>query len=176
MGEHADTPNNLNEIARFALAMYDHGYFFSVRRDLSINFVRDMNGGGMQGLFIKKRSDEKDSIQVVFDYTYSNDDDFLYEADLWTDQQKDYEPTLNRGKHRFKAYRFELEISLDSDEIHGLAPIFPYTFYHLTHDWFVAADIPVGNDIPVHYADAIRCNVRRPPQGSLPLLTRRASA
>ena len=58
----------------------------------------------------------------------------------------------------------------------GLAPIFPYTFYHLTHDWFVAADIPVGNDIPVHYADAIRCNVRRPPQGSLPLLTRRASA
>ena len=118
MGEHADTPNNLNEIARFALAMYDHGYFFSVRRDLSIYFVRDMNGGGMQGLFIKKRSDEKDSIQVVFDYTYSNDDDFLYEADLWTDQQKDYEPTLNRGKHRFKAYRFELEISLDSDEIH----------------------------------------------------------
>ncbi|MCD2461730.1 hypothetical protein ACHHZ9_25195, partial [Enterobacter cloacae complex sp. 2024EL-00232] len=41
----------------------------------------------------------------------------------------------------------------------GLAPIFPYTFYHLTHDWFVAADIPVANDTPVHYADAIRCNV-----------------
>ncbi|WP_411974126.1 hypothetical protein, partial [Serratia nevei] len=36
----------------------------------------------------------------------------------------------------------------------GLAPIFPYTFYHLTHDWFVAADIPVANDTPVHYADA----------------------
>ncbi|MEH3350885.1 hypothetical protein POV14_20705, partial [Klebsiella variicola] len=27
--------------------------------------------------------------------------------------------------------------------VDGLAPIFPYTFYHLTHDWFVAADIPV---------------------------------
>jgi hypothetical protein len=38
-------------------------------------------------------------------------------------------------------------------------PIFPYTFYHLTHDWFVAADIPV------HYADAIRYNVQRLPQG-----------
>ena len=48
----------------------------------------------------------------------------------------------------------------------GLAPIFPYTFYHLTHDWFVAADIPV------HYADAIRYNVQRLPQGFLPLLTR----
>ncbi|MBU9840034.1 hypothetical protein J1780_08720, partial [Rahnella aceris] len=42
----------------------------------------------------------------------------------------------------------------------GLAPIFPYTFYHLTHHWFAAADIHVANDIPVHYADAIRCNVR----------------
>lgn len=58
----------------------------------------------------------------------------------------------------------------------GLAPIFPYTFYHLTHYWFAAADIPVANDTPVHYADAIRCNVRRPPRGSLPLLTRRVSA
>ena len=58
----------------------------------------------------------------------------------------------------------------------GLAPIFPYTFYHLTHYWFAAADIPVANDTPVHYADAIRCNVRRPPRGSLPLLTRRALA
>ncbi len=35
----------------------------------------------------------------------------------------------------------------------GLAPIFPYTFYHLTHYWSAAADIPVVNDIPVHYAD-----------------------
>ncbi|WP_142762495.1 hypothetical protein, partial [Klebsiella pneumoniae] len=31
----------------------------------------------------------------------------------------------------------------------GLAPIFPYTFYHLTHYWFAAADIPVANDTPV---------------------------
>ncbi len=58
----------------------------------------------------------------------------------------------------------------------GLVPIFPYTFYHLIHYWFAAADIPVANDTPVHYADAIRCNVRRPLQGSLPLLTRQVSA
>ncbi|MDV1016241.1 hypothetical protein RZP77_29330, partial [Klebsiella grimontii] len=32
---------------------------------------------------------------------------------------------------------------LDTWLLDGLAPIFPYTFYHLTHDWFVAADIPV---------------------------------
>ena len=58
----------------------------------------------------------------------------------------------------------------------GLAPIFPYTFYHLTNSWFGAVDIPVANDTPVHYADTIRCNVLRPQPGSLPLLTRRASA
>lgn len=61
-------------------------------------------------------------------------------------------------------------------EVIGLAPIFPDTFYRLTHYWFAAADIPVANDIPVHCADAIRCNVRRPPQGSLPLLTRQVLA
>ena len=61
-------------------------------------------------------------------------------------------------------------------ELDGLAPIFPDTFYRLTHYWFAAADIPVANDIPVHCADAIRCNVRRPPQGSLPLLTRQVLA
>ena len=67
--------------------------------------------------------------------------------------------------------------SLGTDEAEaGLAPIFPDTFYRLTHYWFAAADIPVANDIPVHCADAIRCNVRRPPQGSLPLLTRQVLA
>ncbi|BBT69024.1 hypothetical protein WP8S18E06_03230 [Klebsiella sp. WP8-S18-ESBL-06] len=69
-----------------------------------------------------------------------------------------------------------IKYSPDNTCTAGLAPIFPYTFYHLTHYWFAAADIPVANDTPVHYADAIRCNVRRPPQGSLPLLTRRVSA
>ena len=54
----------------------------------------------------------------------------------------------------------------------GLAPIFPDTFYRLTHYWFAAADIPVANDIPVHCADAIRCNARTPLQGSLLPLTR----
>ncbi len=70
----------------------------------------------------------------------------------------------------------EIAVDMGVQVINGLAPIFPYTFYHLTHYWFAAADIPVANDTPVHYADAIRCNVRRPPQGSLPLLTRRVSA
>ncbi|MDV0931495.1 DeoR family transcriptional regulator, partial [Citrobacter freundii] len=33
--------------------------------------------------------------------------------------------------------------AMDAKLLSGLAPIFPYTFYHLTHYWFAAADIPV---------------------------------
>lgn len=84
---------------------------------------------------------------------------------------------VNRGNCRIDNQKY---LSSKNKEtilpVTGLAPMFPYTFYHLTHYWFVAADIPVVNDIPVHYADAIRCNVRRPPQGSLPLLTRQVLA
>ena len=36
-----------------------------------------------------------------------------------------------------------------ADNWRGLAPIFPDTFYRLTHYWFAAAGIPVVNDIPV---------------------------
>ena len=57
-----------------------------------------------------------------------------------------------------------------------IGPYISRHFYRFTHYWFAAADIPVANDIPVHCADAIRCNVRRPPQGSLPLLTRQVLA
>ena len=78
-----------------------------------------------------------------------------------------YSKNITAHKHEFQTV---------SKAVRGLAPIFPYTFYHLTHYWFAAADIPVAIDTPEHYADAIRCNVRRPPQGSLPLLTRRVSA
>ena len=48
----------------------------------------------------------------------------------------------------------------------GLAPIFPYTIYHLTYYWSDAADIQAVNGTPAHCADAIRYSVRTPPQGT----------
>ncbi len=41
----------------------------------------------------------------------------------------------------------------NTKEADGLAPIFPYTFYHLTHCWFDAADIHVVSGIPAHCED-----------------------
>lgn len=56
------TPYNCNDIARLALAMHGHSYFFSLRRHLNINFSRDLNGSGTQGLFIKKQNVDIDLI------------------------------------------------------------------------------------------------------------------
>jgi hypothetical protein len=108
-----------DDIARLALAMHDRSYFFSLRRGLSIRFSPDLNGGGMQGLYITKESEEKNPphlIQVFFKHTYEKDGEFLYEADLLMDQRKDYEPTVNKGKHRFVADSAAIQIDWNSDE------------------------------------------------------------
>lgn len=55
---------------------------------------------------------------MIFEPTHKNDDSFLYEEDLTTDQRKDYEPSINRGKHRFVARRAKLNLDWDSNEIH----------------------------------------------------------
>ncbi|SQC05969.1 putative transposase-like protein [Klebsiella pneumoniae] len=60
-------------------------------------------------------------------------------------------------------------------KLSGLAPIFPYTFYHLTHYWYAAADIPVANDIQRTMRMPFVIMFEGLRQGSLPLLTRRAS-
>lgn len=69
------------------------------------------------------------------------------------------------------AERTSTKVQTDNVAV-GFAPIFPDTFYHLTHYWPAAADIPVASDNPAHYADAIRYNARTPLQGSLLPLTR----
>jgi len=112
-------PYDLKHIARLALAMYDHGAFFSIHRNLAMTFCSDYNGGGNQYLNIEKKDAgplPESFIKVYFKPTYSMDD-FLYEADLFTDQNRDYLPVLNRGKHRFAAEAALLNIEWHSDEI-----------------------------------------------------------
>ena len=126
-GETVKLPNNgptpqeitCDDIARFALAIHDHSYFFSLRRGLRIRFSRDLNGGGTQGLYISKDSHETNApnlIQVFFDQTYQTESEFLYVADLIMDNGKDYEPTVNMGKHRFVAQSATMQIDWNSDE------------------------------------------------------------
>lgn len=108
------------DIAKLALAMHEHSYFFTLRRGLRMNFSRDLNGGGTQGLFIHKESDSSNAqglIEVFFDATSDKNTQYLYEADLITDQRKDYEPSVNRGKHRFISKRARLLVDWNSDEI-----------------------------------------------------------
>lgn len=110
---------NPDVIARLALAMYDHRYFFSVRRDVSIRFSRDLNGSGVQGLYIERKGEPtgvSNLITIIFEPMNGAGGDFLYEADLIRDQRKDYEPTVNKGKHRFVARSANMDIEWDSEE------------------------------------------------------------
>jgi len=112
-------PYDLKHIARLALAMYEHGAFFSIHRNLTMTFCSDYNGGGNQYLDIQKKDVgplPESLIKVYFTPTYSADD-FLYEADLFTDQSRDYLPVLNRGKRLFTAEVALLDIEWHSDEI-----------------------------------------------------------
>ena len=46
LGSDGATPQEItcDDIARLALAMHEHSYFFSLRRGLNIRFSRDLNG------------------------------------------------------------------------------------------------------------------------------------
>ena len=110
---------NISDIARLALAMHDHSHFFSIRRGLSFSFNRDLNGGGMQSLEIKKadKTNPQYLIQIYFDVPYANNRELLYEADLIMDRRKDYEPSVNKGKHWFAAESANMFIDWNGDEI-----------------------------------------------------------
>lgn len=121
MNTYSDNIHNLIDIAKLAVAMREHGYFFALRRGIDVNFCADLNGSGTQGIFIRKKSFnayEPSFIEVIFEPTHKSDDSFLYEEDLTTDQRKDYEPSINRGKHRFVARRAKLNLDWNSNEIH----------------------------------------------------------
>lgn len=107
------------DIARLALAMRNHSYFFSLRRGLEITFDRDLNGSGTQGLSITRSSDGMvpPLIRVIFQPQAQDDGDFLYEADLFMDDRKDYEPTFNKGKRQFVTRQAETRGDWTSDEM-----------------------------------------------------------
>lgn len=95
-----------NDIAKMALDIQRHSYFFSRRRGLKCSFRNDLNGSGTQGLEISRAVDETKAsliLDIIFRQAYLTDEETLYEADLIMDQRKDYEPTVNRGKHQFVA-------------------------------------------------------------------------
>lgn len=109
-----------DDIARLALAMHEKGHFFLLRRSLQIRFSRDINGSGMQALDVSRtgeRDDFKYLLRVHFEPVHRDSESFLYEADLIRDQGKDYEPTVNLGKHRFGAESVWLQIDWSSDEV-----------------------------------------------------------
>jgi len=118
---HSEQEVSCDDIARLALSIDEHSYFFSQRRNISTRFSRDLNGSGTQGLYIARErnnvTDTENLIRVFFNYTSKEDANFLYEANLFKDQGKDYEPTINHGMHRFVAELACIRIDWNCDEI-----------------------------------------------------------
>lgn len=117
--QHAPQEISCNDIAKLALSLHDYSYYFTRRRNLKIRFSRDLNGSGVQGLYIDREgelSGHSHLIQVIFRPAYGKDSAFLYVDDLITDQGKDYEPTVNQGKHGFVAERADMQIEWNSGE------------------------------------------------------------
>lgn len=55
MNTYSDKIHNLIDIAKLAVAMREHRYFFALRRGIDVNFCADLNGSGTQGIFIRKK-------------------------------------------------------------------------------------------------------------------------
>ncbi|HBS7475748.1 IS3 family transposase [Klebsiella pneumoniae] len=70
---------------------------------------------------------------------YSDIRQMMQDITVWIHYYNQHRPhTFNGG---LSPYEYENQCKEA-----GFAPIFPYTFYHLTHYWFAATDIPVAND------------------------------
>jgi len=106
-----------NDIGRLAWSIYKKGYFFARRRGLKFDYRRDINGSGEQLLEITREADDQIVFRVIFDVGYRGEESFIYEADLITDQRKDYMPSVNRGKHKFLATRAEMNVEWNGDEV-----------------------------------------------------------
>lgn len=119
-GGHNSREVKCDDIAKMALAIHHHSYFFSNHRDLSINFCRDINGSGDQLLEIERNRNKGESqliISVVFTHPPKNKDHVLYRAELIKDRVGGREFAPDRGECDFGAKVAVLQIDWNSSDI-----------------------------------------------------------
>ena len=103
-------PIACDNFARTAVSMYEGCLYFIHRQGLQFDFCRDLNGSGTQRLRIVRPSVSASpdwQVELIFSPVYSGD--CIYEADLLMDGRKDYDPTINKGKHGFQADSIRVE-------------------------------------------------------------------
>jgi len=90
------------DLASLAVISSKYHAFFKRVHGIEASYKNDINGTGEQFRSVSIRSSDGSLIAEFSSYFgSSNDDNFVYEADLWRDQRKSSMPTLNRGKHKF---------------------------------------------------------------------------
>lgn len=120
------------EIGAIFSTMRNHSWFFGHRYNLDVSYCRDLGGCGRQ--MIRVTEDNKGEgawrVSLFFQPNYSAKEEFCYEAELITDQRKDYEPSINRGIHQFRLERFTLSLT----DVAQIEHWFKYVFPVLRHE------------------------------------------
>lgn len=90
------------DFASLAWGMLSNSHSFLHRFSVQCSLNQDFNGSGMQKLEVCRvgvPSDEYPILSVLFEACWEVG--WIYEANLIMDGRKDYEPPINRGKHKF---------------------------------------------------------------------------
>lgn len=111
-------------IAETAWNIQKHGIYFSYHHGIKTEFTSDLNGGGIQRLrildkpkfpgesfFERMSAEDAAGTDIFYHSTSKDDDDYVYENDLFMDGAKDYHPTRNLGKHRFTGKSVHLRMT-----------------------------------------------------------------
>lgn len=100
-------------------SIYKNKNYFKHAFNLTAHHSEDIDGGGRQmltlykGDMVKNGEIQKFQVGVIFSPARTND--WLYEATLWQDGRKDYEPSRDMGKHKFSVSEVIIDVFSSED-------------------------------------------------------------
>lgn len=106
-----------HDLATTMWGIHKNIHSFKYAFNVHTSYSSDIDGGGRQMLSLYKgdaRHIDKSDAWIIF--SPSESDNWLYEADLWEDVRKDYEPAVNKGRHKFSASEAMINVA-DSEEL-----------------------------------------------------------
>lgn len=97
------------ELAQMSVVFYENSSFFKENHGIVVQYRSDTNGSGNQSRKFEVL-DESGGLIFKCDMNFmpTRESEFVYEADLFTDQRKDYDPVVNRGRRRFDVENLKL--------------------------------------------------------------------
>lgn len=97
------------ELAQMSMVFKENYLFFKKYHGIVVQYSSDTNGSGNQSCKFEVLDESGGLIfKCNMNFMPTEKCEFIYEADLFTDQRKDYDPVINRGRRRFDVENLEL--------------------------------------------------------------------